>query len=132
MQEIFKSLLLLFSTNRVSKSRAYTLLYRKPFNSYCFEIFYNLFQDVTLDPVQKNLTGLMLGGLTGAGQHGLDGARNQSVLPLDDELVAVGRDELDVHGLGALAAPVDTLGFIVGGHDGGCSGVDVGLAEETR
>ena len=37
----------------------------------------------------------------------LDGARRQCVLLLDYELVVVRGDELDVHGVGALAAAND-------------------------
>lgn len=47
---------------------------------------------------------LVLGKLTGTGEHRLDGARRQRVLAFDDEFVAVGRDQLDVHRLGTLAA----------------------------
>ena len=35
----------------------------------------------------------------------LDGARSQGVLSLDEELVTITGDQLDVHGLRALAAP---------------------------
>ena len=39
----------------------------------------------------------------------LDRSRGESVLPLDDELVAVAADELDVHGVRPLAAPAHLL-----------------------
>ncbi len=43
---------------------------------------------------------------TGPAEHGFDGAGGEGVLALDDELVTVGADQLDVHGVGPLTAAV--------------------------
>ena len=45
---------------------------------------------------EVHLVGLVLGELPGAGQHRLDGAAGEGVLPLHDELVPVAADQLDV------------------------------------
>ena len=44
--------------------------------------------------------------LTGSRQHGLDGSRGESVFALDDEHVAVGREQPHVHGLGSLQTAI--------------------------
>ena len=46
----------------------------------------------------------MMNGIACTSKPHLDGARCECGLPLDEELVVVGGDELDVHRLGALAA----------------------------
>jgi len=87
------------------------------------EVHADLLEDVRGDLAEVDLVGLVLAELARSGQHGLDGARGQGVVPLDDELVAVRRDELDVHGVGAFAAAVNprVAGLshhFVGGHAG--------------
>lgn len=49
---------------------------------------------------------LVLRELAGAGEHRLDCAGGQGMFPLHDKLVSVAGDQLDVHGLGALAAAI--------------------------
>ncbi len=65
------------------------------------EVDADLLQNVARYLAEVYLVRLVLGELAGPAEHGLDGAGRQGVLALDDELVAVGRDELDVHGVGA-------------------------------
>ena len=73
------------------------------------EVHADLLQDVAGDLSEVHLVGFVLGELTRPGEHGLDGAAGQSVVPLHDELVAVAGDEFDIHGLGPLAPPVHLL-----------------------
>ena len=84
------------------------------------EVHADLLEDVRRDLPEVDLVGLVLAELAGPGQHGLDGAGRQGVVPLDDELVTVRGDEFDVHRLRALAAAVHSgVGLshrVVGGH----------------
>jgi len=85
------------------------------------EVHADLLEDVRGYLAEVDLVGLVLAELARSGQHGLDCARGEGVVSLDDELVAVRRDELDVHGVGALAAAVNprVAGLshhVVGGH----------------
>ena len=73
------------------------------------EIHADLLQDVAGNLSEVHLVGFVLGELAWPGEHGLDGATGQGVVPPHDELVAVAGDEFDIHGLGPLASPVYLL-----------------------
>ena len=60
------------------------------------EIHADFPQDMTRNLPEVDLVGLVLSELARTREHGLDGSTGQSVLPLDDELVAVAADQLDV------------------------------------
>merc|ERR1719320_632040 len=82
------------------------------------EVHADLLQDVRWNLAEVDFVGLVLAELSGSGQHGLYGAGGESVVALDDELVAVRRDQFDIHGLRSFAAPVDLAAAVSAGTSG--------------
>ena len=80
----------------------------------------DLAQDVGRDLAEGHLIGLVLSEAPGSGKHGLDCARVQSMLSLDNELMTITGDQQHVHGVRTLAVSV---GIVSGGGVHGTAGV---------
>ena len=91
------------------KMASIMFLHRYFYTHLVSEVHADLLQHVAGDLPEVHLVSLVLGELPRPGEHGLDGAAGQGVVPLHDELLAVAGDELDVHGVWPLTPSVNLL-----------------------
>jgi hypothetical protein len=78
-------------------------------SSFIGEVHADFLKYVTWNLSEIDLVSFIFSKLAGAGQHGLDGARGEGVIPRDNELVTIAADQLHIHCVRALTATVHLL-----------------------